>query len=558
MEHDCKIVGGTIVDGTGKARYRADVGINSGKITAIGNNLGPAQQVIDAGGLVVAPGVVDVHTHYDAQLLWDRTASISPWHGVTTIVIGNCGFGIAPCKRADRELIIQTLEIVEGMSAHALRSGLGAEWGFETFSDYTRLIQSRGMSVNVAMLVGHTPVRINVMRESAFDREATPAEIDAMKLLVKEALDAGAVGFSTSGSGSHVGYKGKPVPSRRSSFAEVQALTNVLGDAGRGVIQVNQGSSLFYEEFEAIHASSRRPLTWVALLAGYWGPGSHTKHLDQLAAYREKGIPIVPQVACRPIMIEFTFADPAPFITRKFFKPVAETDAGGRAKIYADPAFRESFRSEYGPATVRQLSGWADRAVIAEYPGRPDLNETPLIEVARARGVDPVDAALDIALQTNLAARFRIALNNYKENEVREILQAPGALIALSDAGAHASQLCDACYSTHLLGHWVRENQTMTLEEAVRRLTSEPADFIGFADRGRLVEGKAADIMIFDPHTVGASSLRRVSDMPGGESRLVSDALGMYAVMVNGCVIRKEGQDLVAQDGPLPGRFLTN
>ncbi len=556
MEYDTKIVGGTIVDGTGRERFLGDVGINNGRIAAVGNARGDARETIDAGGLVIAPGVIDPHTHYDAQVLWDRSLSISPWHGVTTTVMGNCGFGIAPTRSSDREYIVQTLEVVEGMSANALRTGLG-DWGFESFEQYLALLQARGTAANVALYVGHSPIRIHVMGEEAFEREASAEEIQTMRALVRSALEAGAIGFSTSGSRSHVGFRGKPVPSRLANFEETRALAAVMGEMGRGVFQATVGPNMFYEQFEAIYADSGRPITWTALLTGFWGPGSHQHHLDKLTEYRDRGVPIVPQVACRPIVVEFSFADPAPFLTREFFKPVAQADAAGRAAIYADAAFRAKFKAEYGPQTVRQLTNWAARAVISAAPGHQALDETPLAEEARRRGVDPVDAALDLALETNLMARYRIAMSNNLEDEVAEVLGAAGTLIALSDAGAHASQLCDAPYATHLLGHWVREKGAMTLEDAVARLTSQPADLFGFADRGRLERGKAADIMIFDPTRVAAAPLRRVRDLPAGEDRLVSDAIGMHLVMVNGKVLRKDGKDQLSARDALPGLLLT-
>ncbi len=560
MDYDCRIVGGTIIDGTGGERFKADIGIKDGRIAAVGKAggslSGSATQTIDADGLVVAPGVIDVHTHYDAQVMWDRAVSISPWHGVTSMVMGNCGFGVAPTRAHEHELIIQTLEYVEGMSPTALRKGLGSNWGFETFRQYLAKIEAMGATANIGVLAGHTPIRIHVMGEDAFEREARPDEIAAMQALLRDAFAAGAVGFSTSGSNNHVGYMGKPVPSRHASFEETRALAGVMREVGAGVFQATVGPQMFYEQFEAIHADTSRPVTWSALLGSYWGPGSHKKHLAQFIDYQARNIPIVPQVACRPIMIDFSFADPVPFITRGFFKPVAEADDAGRRRLYADPAFRAVLKAEYNEHTKRQLTLWAAKATISLHPTRPELNETPLAAEAARRGVDPVDAALDIALETDLAARYRIAMSNSVESEIEEILRVKGPLVSLSDAGAHAAQLCDACYSTTLLGYWARDKGVLTLEDAVARLTSQPADLFGFGDRGRLLAGKAADIMIFDPKTIAASPLRRLNDLPGGEVRLVSDAIGMQLVMVNGQVVRRDGRDTLAPDGPLPGQML--
>lgn len=556
MEYDIRINGGSIVDGSGDPAYQGDIGIRDGKITAIGKLQGDAARSIDAGGLTVAPGFVDVHTHYDAQLIWDRMLSVSPWHGVTTVVMGNCGFTVAPTRREHRELIMQTLEKVEGMSIDALREGLGEDWGFESFPEYLDAVEKQGTAINVAAMVGHTAVRLNVMGEEATERAATVEEVAAMRALVSEALAAGAVGFSTSGSRTHMGFQGKPVPSRLADFEELCSLAGALKDAGHGVFQATIGPNLFHEEFERIYREVGRPITWTALLSGFFGPGSHVEHLAKATALREKGLDIVPQVACRPIVFEFNFLEPFIFESMRRFAPVSEADKEGKKRIYADPEFRKGFRERLLPGTGAALSGWTQRATITYFPPDPSLEERPLEEVARERGVDPVDLALDLALETDLAARFRFAAINFEEDEVEELLRAPGTLVSLSDAGAHASQLCDACYCTYLLGHWVREKGTFTLEEAVHKLTRQPADLFGITDRGSLAQGMAADVVIFDPEKIGAGKPRRVNDLPAGAERLVVDAQGIEMVIVNGQVLRQGNQDQLDPAGPLPGRLL--
>lgn len=555
MEYDLKIVGGTIIDGTGAPASPGDVAIRAGRIVGVGKTKGKAAKTVDADGRVVAPGFVDIHTHYDAQVMWDRMLTISPWHGVTTVVMGNCGFGVAPTRPEHRGLIMRTLEKVEGMSIEALEAGLGYDWPFETFPQYLDAVERRGMAINVGALVGHTPVRLYVMGEEATERPATTDEIGQMRSIVREAIDAGAVGFATSKAATHVGYAGKPVPSRAAEFDEIRALAATLGEAGRGIMQATVGRELFFSEFATIARETGRPITWTALLAGMLGPGSHRGLLEQSAQLVREGLSIVPQVTCRPLNFEFQLKEPFIFESMSVFKPVSAADFEGKMRIYADPAFRQAFKDKVdsGPFALR----W-ERTCISFCPTEPGLEERSVAEVARQRRVDPVDLILDLSLASRLEARFRMAVLNFDEGEVAELLVDRNTVLGLSDAGAHASQLCDACFSTYLLGRWVREKEAIALEEAVRMLTSRPAEVFGITDRGTLAVGVPADVVVFDPGTVGASGLRRVRDLPAQADRLVADATGIDAVIVNGQIIRREGKDVVDPEGPLPGRLLRN
>ncbi len=551
--YDLLIRGGTLVDGSGADGVRGDLAVRGGRIAALGEVKGSADRTLDADGQIVAPGFVDIHTHYDAQVFWDRMLTISPWHGVTSVVIGNCGFGIAPTREAHRDLILRTLENVEGMSLAALREGVGDDWGFETFPEYLDAVDARGPAINVGALLGHTPLRTYVMGEESTEREATDDEVSAMRAILADGLAAGALGFATSKSPTHVGYEGRPVPSRRASIEEIASLASCLGDAGAGVLQATLGRGFFLKEFEAICRATKRPISYTALLAGMLGPDGHKGVLAQSHALQQQGVDVVPQVACRPLMFEFQWKAPFPFESMSLFKPVSEADAAGRARIYADPAFRAAFRErgEQGGISGR----WSD-TVVAEYGPEPSLEERCVVDVARERGVHPVDLVLDMALATDLEARFRIAIFNTDEEAVAELLQHPASMLGLSDAGAHASQLCDACAPTHLLAHWVRETGVLRLEDAVRLLTSRSADVFGITDRGRLATGLAADVTVFDPARVGCSPLRRVHDFPAGADRLVSDAVGITAVVVNGTPIREHDADVIDPEGPLPGRVL--
>ena len=552
-QYDLLIRGGTVVDGTGSPARRGDVGVRGGRIAALGDVHGNATRVLDAEGAVVAPGFVDVHTHYDVQVFWDRMLSISPWHGVTTVVMGNCGFGIAPTRPAHRDLILRTLENVEGMSIDAIRAGIGATWPFETIPEYLDAIERRGTAINVGALIGHTSVRLYVMGEEATEREATADEIARMRAVVSEGLRAGALGFATSKSPTHVGYAGRPVPSRAAALAEIEALAECLADVDHGVMQATLGSGFFLDEFAAIYRRTRKPISWTALLGGMLGPDGHRFILQRSAELQAEGVRVIPQVSCRPLNFEFQFRAPFPLESMSLFKPVSEADAEGKKRIYADPAFRAAFRERMDGSV---LAGRFSDIKISEYTPEPALEERALGAVAAERGVHVVDLALDLALATDLEARFRLAVFNTDEAVIAELLTHPATMLGLSDAGAHASQLCDACAPTELLGTWVRERGVLTLEEGVRRLTSQAADVFGITDRGRLAPGLAADVTVFDAQRVGCSPLRRVRDFPAGADRLVSDASGIRAVVVNGVVVREEGRDAVAADGPLPGRLL--
>ncbi len=555
MAYDLKITGGTIVDGTGKPGFAGDVGIEGGRVVALGKAEGGAAKTIDARGKVVAPGFVDVHTHYDAQILWDRMLSISPWHGVTTTVIGNCGFGVAPTRAIHRKLIMQTLEKVEGMSLEALQAGLGEDWPFESFPQYLDALEKRGSAINVAALFGHTPLRLYVMGEASTERAANPDEVAAMKKLVREAMEAGAIGFGTSVSVSHNGYAGKPVPSRQATPEEMDALVSVMGEMKRGLMQITIGRDFSTRHMAEVSRKYGIPVTWTALLSYLYGPGGHRKQLDLAAEQRKSGAMVIPQVSCRPLNFEVTFAEPFIFDVMPFMNELAKADArdpGARRRAYADPAWREKLRSEVTPI----FRNWWDRVVIAWSPSARELEELPLAAAAARAGKDPVDLALDLALADGLQTRFRMAVMNFDEQEVAELITDPHTIIALSDAGAHANQLCDACYSTYLLGHWVREKKTLSLEQAVHQLTQRPAEMFGITDRGVLAEGRPADVVVFDPATVAPGPLKRVYDLPAGADRLVSEASGIDAVIVNGRLIRQDNRDVVAADDRLPGRLL--
>ncbi|WP_417513139.1 N-acyl-D-amino-acid deacylase family protein [Minwuia sp.] len=553
---DLKIENGLIVDGTGSEGYRGSVGIKDGKVVALGNVTGDAERTIDAKGHVVAPGFVDIHTHYDAQVVWDRMLSISPWHGVTTAVMGNCGFAVAPTRPNHRDLIMRTLENVEGMSVDALKQGLG-DWGFESFPEYLDVLEKLGTAINISVFCGHTPLRLYVMGEEATEREATPEEVAEMKRLVEEAMDAGAIGFATSKAVTHTGYAGRPVPSRLASLEEIEILAGVLGEKDKGILQATIGRDLFIPEFEKIARDTGRPVTWTALLSGtQLADGTAEEHLQRTRELKAEGLDVVPQVTPRALMFEIQMKAPFIFEPVSVFKPVRGASFEEKKRLYADPDFRDAFRHKLSGNIRPGFQRSFDMTIIADVPGHPEWAEKTLEEVAAERGQPMTDALLDMSLETDLEARFRMPVANHDEAEVEPLLKEKATVIGLSDAGAHASQLCDACLPTHLLGRWVREKKVFSIEEAVRMLTSRPAEVFGITDRGTLAEGRPADIVIFDPETVGCGPVKRVWDFPAGADRLISEADGIDAVVVNGTVIRQNGADAVDAKGSLPGKLL--
>ena len=555
MAYDLKITGGTIVDGTQAPRFVGDVGIKDGKVVALGRAPDDAVRTIDATGKVVCPGFVDIHTHYDAQIIWDNLVSCSPWHGVTTVVMGNCGFSVAPTRPMHRDLIMRTLENVEGMSVAALRAGLGSEWPFETFPEYLDAIEERGCAVNVAALLGHTALRLYVMGEDAVRRDATPEEVDAQRDILREALAAGALGFATSKAVTHVGYDGHPVPSRLANPAEILAIAQALGEVPNAVMQATVGRGLSHKEFAEIAETTGRNVSWTALLSGT-PKQDYREELRKAAEIQARGLGVYPQVAVQPVQFEMNWKAPFIYEALRCFEPVSKADLDGRKALYADPDWRATFKEKAGNGGIIG-DRWA-RTTVSWFPLDTSLEGRNVQQLADERGQDPVDLMMDLALDADLDMRITQDVINYDPDDIQVLLSDPTTVIGLSDAGAHASQLCDAKYSTEFLSTFVRGRQAFTLEEGIHMLTQRPAQVFGITDRGTLEVGKPADVVVFDAGEVGHRDKRRVYDLPGGADRIISDAKGIEAVVVNGTVIREREVDQVAAGAGLPGRLLRN
>lgn len=554
---DLLIKGALVYDGTGAEPAIKDVAVYAHKIRAIGLNLPEnAQHIVDGTGLALMPGIIDSHTHFDAQITWDPTLKPSPALGVTTAVIGNCGFTIAPCKPADRDMTMRNLTQVEGMSLDVLKSGI--DWGFETFAEYLAMLRAKGCVVNTAAYIGHSSVRTWVMGADASKREATPLEIEQMQTIVREAMAAGAVGFSSSTSPAHNGEGGLPMPSRLASDAEMMALITAMGSQDKGVYMVTKGGQMPVTFLEDMAKQSGRPVMIAALLHNSTNPTGVFKDLDQIASANARGQRLIGQVSCCPLTMDFTLASPYPVEGLQSWKPALGLQGDALKAVLSDKAFRQSVRDEIAaPTTFRLFNGEWDKVHVVEcaLPNNAALEQRTVADIANAQSHDPLDVMLDLALAEDLQTVFTAQLLNSDADAVGRMLNHPNSIISLSDAGAHLTFFNDAGFGLHLLGHWVRDLKAMSLQEAIRRLTSQPASIFGMTDRGIIKAGMAADLLLFDPSTVGRGSKRRVSDLPGGAARLTTDAIGVHGVWVNGQQVANN-QGMLAQP-PLAGQLLT-
>ena len=556
MQYDLKLTNGLIIDGTGRPGFSGDVAVKDGRIVALGKAGGSALRTIDADGLVVAPGFVDIHTHYDAQILWDRMLTVSPWHGVTSVVMGNCGVGLAPCRPQVHEIAAQDLVNVEGIPFSVLQKGI--TWDWESFPSYMDAAGRRGSAINLSFLAPLTPFRHYVMGEESMDRAATPEETRKIAALLREAVAAGALGFSHTTGIQHVGYKGRPLACRLANRDELGSYARVLRELGKGVVEITLTQNFGHIQDHELDLlkflldESGRPVTWLAIFDREDQPQASAETLQRAESLIRRGG--VPQMTCRPLIAEFSMKDSFGFSMMKSWQPACDQPPERLKQLYADPSFRQAVTEEMKRGPFRR--NW-ERIDICEV-GKPEFHSLlgrPVAQIARERGMagHEFECVLDLAIEDDLNISFSQAVFNTNEERLGKLINDPRPMLGLSDAGAHVNLLCDAGYCTYLLGHWAREKNAITLEYAVKRITSEPANFFGIRERGQLKQGWKADVAIFDATTV--NSARRATmqhDLPGGGRRLVMPAEGIEYTVVNGKVSYEHGR----QNGTLAGEVI--
>lgn len=556
--HDLLISNVRLCDGLGNPLREGELAVKAGRIAEMGESLGPARETVDGEGMVLSPGFVDIHTHYDAQLTWDPSATPSPELGVTTVAIGNCGFGIAPCRPEDRRAVLADLTKVEGMPIEALSEGV--HWDFETFPEYLTALERRGAAPNVACFAGHSVIRSYVMGSSASRRAATDQEIAAMAALLRDALDAGAIGFATSTLELHNGDNGLPMPSRYASHDEFRAFAKVLREAGKGVFQITKGLSTDVQFLAEIAEISGRPVHVCPMLIDPALPDDVFRQMDRIEAARSHGREIYGQVSPFTEIMNFTLAEPYPFESLEAWH--ADRLAASRAArlaAYRDAGFRAGLKAEIDtPPVPFRFNGQWDAVEVVSVAKRENrgLVGRDLAAIAEERGVDPLDLMLDLALDENLETGFKVVSFNGDVDEVRRLLEHPASVVGLGDAGAHLNLFCQAGTGLYMLQRHVRERGDFSIPDVVQMLTSRAADTFRIADRGRLAVGAHADLLLFDPDSVGLGPMEMVYDLPAGQGRLSTPALGVAGVWVNG--VRVADGDGLLGETPRAGEIIRN
>jgi N-acyl-D-aspartate/D-glutamate deacylase len=562
MAYDLIIRNGTIVDGSGLPRYRGDVGIMQGRVASIGKITDSANEVIDAEGHIVAPGFIDGHTHMDAQVFWDSLGTCSCWHGVTTVVMGNCGFSLAPCAEKDKQLVIRNLERAEDISPVAMEAGI--KWSWETFPQYLDAVAKVPKGINYMAYMGHSALRTYVMGERAFSDEATPEDLEAMKRELRSALRAGAAGFTTSRSRAHQTPDGRPVASRLANWEEVKQLVGIMGEMGAGVFEIAREDIErdpermrdYITRLKALAVDTGVPITF-GLTHSRKAPQTWRPLFQMVDETNAAGGKMLVQGTSRSIAVLLSFETTTPFDKAPVWCDIRKLPLAEQEAALRNPDIR---RKMVEGAHERIRSG--GQTVGAE-PRRPEFDwifvlDKPLPpyrsvgEIAREQNKDPVEVMIDLALEKHLKLFFQQPLVNEDQDVVLATMRHPRAVVTFSDSGAHVSQIMDSSIQTYLLSHWVREKQALTLEQAVRKITFDLASFWGLAGRGYLCEGAVADLAIFDPDRVGPQMPHLEYDLPAGARRLKQKANGMLATVVDGQVVLRNNE----HTGVLPGQLI--
>src|SRR5216117_8289 len=561
MPYDLVIKNGMVIDGSGLPPFPADIGVRHGRIATVGRIRGRAREVIDADGQVVTPGFVDGHTHMDAQIFWDPLGTCSCWHGVTTVVMGNCGFTLAPCGRSERHLVVRNLERAEDIAAEAMDAGI--DWTWTTFPEFLDRVETLPKGINYAGYIGHSALRTYVMGERAFEKESSEDDLRAMERELRDAIRAGAIGFTTSRSPSHETPDRRPVASRLATWEEVRRLVSVMGELNAGIFEIagenvdreagNPGLPDYHRRLKALAVESGRPITF-----GVFGrrgvPGVWRKYMALLDETAAEGGRMFAQAHSRSLSALLSFKTQMPFDRLPLWKELRKLPLAEKIAKLRDPEFKKKLVEATNETPDKKALGTEARPQPYEWLFVFDTVEGPhrsVAEVAAERGVHPAQAMIDLALEKDLDLFFLMPVANEDQDDALEIMKHPRACVTFSDSGAHVTQLMDSSMQTHLLAHWVRKKQAFTLPQAVRMLTLVPATLWGFADRGLVREGMAADFVVFDPESIGAEMPELVADLPAGAKRLVQRCRGVAATVVNGETILRDGKPTGARPGQL-------
>lgn len=561
MTYDLVIRNGTVIDGSGAPRYRADVAVKEGRIAAIGRVTERGRETLDAEGHVVAPGFVDGHTHMDAQVFWDPIGACSSYHGVTSVVMGNCGFTLAPCKKSEADYVFRNLERAEDISRESMLAGI--DWTWETFPEFLDTIDALPKGINYAGYIGHSALRTYVMGERAFTDPATDDDLKRMCAAVQESVRAGAIGFSTSRTHNHITADERPVASRVAPWDEVRAIVNAMGDTGAGIFEIAGESPGrnperirdYFDRLKSLAVESRVPMTFgmfsVRAAPDFWRP-----YFDLADETAQAGGRMTIQAHSRALNVLLSFEAHTPFDKWDVWRDIRSLPLAEQKKRLRDPDLqRKLVEVASAPYKGPRIVGAEARPPEWDwvYPmANMATTDTSMAQLARQRGVHPAQLMIDLALEHDFKVFFRQPIANEDQDHVLEMMKHPRSVVTFSDSGAHVAQIMDSSLQTHLLSHWVREREAFSLEQAVRLITFDTASMWGLHDRGLLRTGMAADFAVFDPNTVGPRLPEVVNDLPAGAKRLKQTADGMLATIVAGQVLLKNNE----HTGALPGRLL--